>query len=393
MDAKDVKNISATKINNFLQCGLKFKFIYFSGIKMEVTSKFLIFGRVIHKILEIMNKRLIDEGRAPVQEDYDYAIKKYMYLCVEQGLDDQELINTGKFMVNNKLNEFDPSEKVISLEKFFPGRGEKFKINGVPVSGAIDKVVEVDKHTLEIRDYKTNKFAMTSREALYDIQISMYDVVARTLYPEYDTVILTWDYLRSGMSPLRIIKTAEQRDTFLEYLKALYDKMLRTKEDELKPRINKFCGWCDYKQMCPAYEEFLEKMASVEMAPPEAMTEDEFVTEWKRVKSWSTLVDGRKKELRTFAYSKTKETNMDIKGKDYTVYPTQSSRTYYSGRDLFEVIPTDDFVDLASLNKKMLDNYVENHPEFIDVVKDAARVYYTEPSFRIKKTVKQGGKK
>ncbi len=390
MDAKDIKNLSATKINNFLQCGWKFKQIYLSNIKVEVTSKFLIFGRIIHKILEIMDKRLIDEGRAPTEEDYDYAIKKYMYLCVEQGLDDQELVTTGKFMVNNKLNTFDPSEKIISLEKFFPGREEKFKINGIPVSGAIDKIVEIDKHTLEIIDYKTSKFAMTSREALYDIQISIYDAVAKVLYPDYNTVILTWSYLRQGMSPLRIIKTAAQRATFLEYLKALYDKMLRTKEDDLKPRINKFCGWCDFKNSCSAYKEFLEKMASVEMAPPEAMNEDEFVEEWKRVKNWGTLLKGRKDELREYAYSKTKDTNMDIKGKDYTVYPSQSSRTFYSARDLFEVIPTDDFVDLASLNKKMLDNYVENHPEFVDVVKDAARVYYTEPSFRIKKNIKGG---
>lgn len=390
MNVKDIKNLSATKINNFLQCGLKFKYIYFSDVKVEVTSKFLIFGRVIHKILEILDRRLIDEGRAPNEEDYDYAIKKYMYLCVEQGLDDQELINTGKFMLNNKLNIFNPSEKVISLEKFFPERGEKFKVNGVPVSGAIDKIVELDKNTLEVRDYKTNKFAMTSREALHDIQISMYDAVTRILYPDYDTIILTWDYLRQGMSPLRIIKTAEQRSTFLEYLKALYDKMLRTKEDDLKPRINKFCGWCDYNKMCPAYEEFLEKMASVEMLPPEAMNEDEFVEEWRRVKGWGTLLKGRKDELREYAYSKTKETNMDIKGKDYIVYPSQSSRTFYSARDLFEVIPIDDFVDLASLNKKMLDNYVENHPEFVDVVKESARVYYTEPSFRIKKNVRGG---
>lgn len=316
-----------------------------------------------------------------------------MYLCVDKGLDDQELITTGKFMVINKLNTFNPSEKVISLEKFFPKRGEKFRINGVPVSGAIDKIVEIDKHTLEIRDYKTNKFAMTSSEALYDIQVSMYDVVARTLYPEYDTVILTWDYLRSGMSPLRIIKTAEQRATFLEYLKTLYDKILRTKEKELKPRINKFCGWCDYKHTCPAYNEFLEKMPLVEMAPPEVMTDDEFVTEWSRVKGWSTLVKGRKDELRAYAYSRAKETNMDIRGKNQTIYSAQSSRTYYSARDLFEVIPTEDFADLASLNKKKMDNYVENHPEFVDVVKDAARIYYTEPSFKIKKTVKQGGKK
>ncbi len=388
MDAKDIKNLSATKIKNFLQCGLKFKYIYFSDVRIEVTSKFLIFGRIIHKILEIMDKILIDECRAPTQDDYDYAIKKYMYLCVEQDLNDQELINTGKFMVNNKLNTFNLSEKIISLEKFFPEKGEKFNINGVPVSGAIDKIVEIDKNTLEIRDYKTNKMAMTSNEALYDIQISMYDSVARKLYPSYDTVILTWDYLRQNMSPLRIIKTAEQRSTFLEYLKALYDKILRTKEEDLKPRINKFCGWCDYNKLCPAYEEFLEKMASVEMLPPEAMTEDEFVIEWKRVKGWGTLLKGRKEELRSYAYSKTKETNLDIRGKDFTVYPTQSSRNFYSARDLFSIIPEDDFVDLASLNKKMLDNYVESHPEFIDAVKDAARVYYIEPSFRIKKTTK-----
>jgi len=193
------------------------------------------------------------------------------------------------------------------------------------------------------------------------------------------------------MSPLRIIKTEEQRNTFLAYLKALHEKILRTKEEDLKPRINKFCGWCDYKHRCPAYGEFMEKMASVEMLPPEAMNDNEFTVEWKRIKDWSTLVDSRKKELKAYASDKSKTTNLDIRGKEYTIYSTQSSRTFYSARDLFDVIPADDFVDLASMNKKLTDNYVEDHPEFEDVVKDAARVYYIEPAFRIKKT--KGGKK
>lgn len=383
------RNMSATLINNFLQCGWKFKQIYVLGVKMEVTSKFLIFGRIIHKVLEALTRRLMDGNKLPDEKDREEILKKYMYLCVERGLDDQELINTGKFIVNDKLDMFDPSEKIISLEKFFPEKGAIVKVNGVPVSGAFDKVVEIDKDTLEITDYKTNKIALTSNEAIYDIQISMYDIIARELYPGYKRIVLTWDYLRSGMSPISIVKTKEQRHTFASYLKAFYDKILRTKEEDLEPRINKFCGWCDYKHLCPAYGQFLKEMASANMRPPEAMTENEFVVEWKKIKDWNTLVSSRKKELREFAYTRSKDTNVDIKGEDYIIYPVQGSRTFYDARDLFEVIPADDFVDLASLNKKRLDNYVEDHPELVDVVKNASRVYYVEPSFKIKKISKE----
>ena len=72
-----------------------------------------------------------------------------------------------------------------------------------------------------------------------DIQLSLYDLVARQLFPQYKRVILALDLLKSDA--LYTYRTDEQRQDFEVYLKAVYDQMLSLKEEEVRASLNTFC--------------------------------------------------------------------------------------------------------------------------------------------------------
>jgi len=97
------------------------------------------------------------------------------------------LVNAVFDQKNNPLNQ-----KVLEFE-------ERFYIlldNGVKIYGFMDLVIEIDKDTIEIRDWKTGKFQLDNSEIYEDMQMRMYALAVSILYPQYKYVICTLDYPR-----------------------------------------------------------------------------------------------------------------------------------------------------------------------------------------------------
>ena len=64
------------------------------------------------------------------------------------------------------------------------------------IKGFIDLLVELDKDTLEVFDYKTGSYAMNYDAARKDPQVLLYYLAVRHLFPQYKHVIVTLDYLQ-----------------------------------------------------------------------------------------------------------------------------------------------------------------------------------------------------
>jgi len=92
--------------------------------------------------------------------------------------------------------------KILGVEaKFDIDLGET-DIHGNPMRmyGFIDLVTELDEETVEIIDHKFGAWKPSFGEFVNDLQVKMYSVAARELFPGYKNYILTFDYART--SPL-----------------------------------------------------------------------------------------------------------------------------------------------------------------------------------------------
>lgn len=376
--SKNIK-VSSTRISSFVSCKQKYWFNYYSKMPKVSNPSFKL-GLAVHESLELAGNIWKDKEKFS-KEDVAKILEKYDMISVSEGIEDYEVHTEGRDLVKKRVNNFLTGKKIIGLEtKFgFFGKDSGNDITskfGVPLMGAIDKVEELDENTIIVIDYKTSKTAPTSSQMKSDIQLSLYDLVIRKMYPQYKRVILALDLLKSEM--LFTYRTDEQREVFEHYLKAVYDQMLDLKEEEVRASLNMFCPWCDFKDYCTTYQNAYKK-SDYKFLPTMRYTNDELINEWEMVKSVKKILENRERELGMVMMEKIKSTSSNVKGSDYEVHIRQSSRTNFDLKTVHEIVPTEDFVDLVTLNKKAVETYMDLNPSVKEVIAATATTNYTSP--------------
>lgn len=383
--------ISSTYIKMYEQCLQKFYFRYHTKKRPAEVGEARPFGTAVHEALEAMYKRLSSKDGLPTEEDYDFVFKTFLQSGLKNNLSDQGLYEEGKFLLKRRLDSYDPSEKILGLELKFglPYHNPEITVTtdgGTPLVGAIDKVFELDKDTIVVVDYKTSKTALTDEEAAKDEQLSLYDLAVSKLFPEYKNIILVLDYLR--LSPVISHRTEEQRVWFGKFVDELYSQVAELEEKDIKPRLNMFCGWCDYKNYCQKYCDAISDKDLL-VKPLDSMDDNEFVEEWIRFGNVRKMVDAYKRELSMHASNRARENdNTNIVGSDHVLYKVQSSRVYYDAGTVMNTIPKQDAVKMLSVNKTALDKYLLDHPEHSDKVNETAKVSFAASFFKHKKAQK-----
>ena len=371
-----LKGLSATGIKDFLQCQLKVVFRYDHDIP-SMKNDHMKIGIAVHTALEQFVRRMLSKKSFPDATDYDFAVRAFMNSATEEGLENMSFYADGKAMVTEFIDRFDPSEEVIEVEK-------RFRLttpDGVPIVGAIDKVVKINDNTIAIIDYKTSRNAMTVWDLQDDIQLSMYDLAAKLLWPEYENRLLFLDYVRIDKR-VSTYRTDEDRETFNEFLNSTWLQMQKLEEHEVKGKLNNLCGWCDYKSYCPTYAAFMKTKAP-EITPLPDMDDEEFLEHWEKVSVHKSILENRQRELKMLATQKFMEGH-DIQDSSKELYSTQASRTNYDVAQVMELIPQEALVSMLNVNKTKLDRYAKEDLALKTKLQNIAQVNYNAPVYKIR---------
>jgi putative RecB family exonuclease len=279
--------VSATRLSSFLSCKLKYWYGYCKKVPKVDNPSFRL-GTAVHESLEFAGKIWLEKGdkaKSFTAAETKKILSFYDQVSIREGLGDFDIHLEGRELVASRLKKFLSGRKLISLETKFGFYGKTNYVvtkDGVPLMGAIDKVEEYDKDTLLIIDYKTSKTAPTSDQLRNDTQLSIYNYVARQLWPGYKRVILALDLLKSDI--VYTYRTDEEREYFEEYLGVVYNAMVNFTEKEAKPSINMFCPWCDFRDYCHAYEVACKK-SEYEFMPVMSLSDNDLIAEWNVVKT------------------------------------------------------------------------------------------------------------
>jgi len=378
--------LSASSIKTYLQCVLKYYYNYEDKKPRSGKSDPLAFGTAMHEALELLHIRIKETGKAPTPELYAEVIDTFMKSATGGGLQDMDTYQEGRDMLMSRLDKVDPEENVIGTELRFKLRTPK----GTPFTGSIDKLVELDSETVVIIDYKTSRMALTQPEADSDIQLSMYDLAISIMFPQYKTIVCVFEYLR--LSDVVTHRTEEQRATFIDFIDTVYNQIRDYEKENVKPSLNTFCPWCEFKSFCPEYKRVVEDPAMILPLLGE-LHNDDFVASWDLISSAKKIVDKRQREFKDEAYQRMRLTDT-IKGKEREIYKIQSSRMNYDTHTVFDTVGPEEFVRMASVNKRAVDRYLQDNPQCIQAIEDTASFSFLSPSFRTrkmkpKKTAKQ----
>ena len=124
--------------------------------------------------------------------DTNYGYFNKNIIGVEQKFD-LCLDSIGKVVKENLSDMFAGQENSRELEAKFISELEEMAFR---IFGFIDLIVEIDKDTIEIVDWKTSKKCLTPLEARTDAQLLIYDLVCRILFPDYKNRLVTLYYCK-----------------------------------------------------------------------------------------------------------------------------------------------------------------------------------------------------
>lgn len=383
-----IVKLSASRINTFLQCKLRYWYSYIDHLEKLANPSFKL-GLACHDTLE-------KAGRIWQEEDLDKFSSKqikellvyYDEMSVKHGIIEYSEHLVGKDIIKSKLKNFKIGNKIIGIEDRFGFEGVQdiTTEDGVPLIGAIDKSVEINDDTLLIVDYKTSKTVPDSNKLRTDIQLSMYCLVARKLYPKYKHVILCLDMLRTD-EIVYTFRTSEELDEFEKYLKVIHDQMSSIQKEDAQPTINFLCAWCDYTNVCEKYQELCGKKEFA-FLNVHTLPDEDLVKEWEELKTTQKILEMRSNELSSVLIDKIKFQERDVVSGDTAVVLRQNSRTSYNAEKLSKHIPLDDFASLVSVSPTKFKKYLDKNPSVLPIVEDISETNFTSAFLATRKLKK-----
>jgi RecB family exonuclease len=379
--------LSATRINSFLQCKQRYWFSYVDRLEKLHNPVFAL-GLACHETLEKAGRLWQEKG---LKKFSDKQIKEllsyYDEMSVREGVEDYEDHLTGKEIVAYRLNNFALGSKIVGIEdKFgFEGTQTLTTKDGVELIGAIDKAIEIDPNTLLIVDYKTSKTIPDGGKLKSDIQLSMYDLVARKLYPQYERIILSLDMLRTG-EIVYTYRTDEEMEEFEKYLTVVHKEMASLKKEDAKPALNFLCAWCDHSNVCEKYQEMCKKKEFA-FLDVNSLTDDSLMQEWEDVRASKKILEMREHEIASVILEKIKVQEKPVASKEMgkEMVLRQNARTTYNARKLSSIIPYEDFVDISSVSPTKLKKYMDKNPKVSPMLPEISETSFTSAFLATKK--------
>lgn len=211
-------------------------------------------------------------------------------------------------------------------------------MGGIPAVSEIDRLDQISETHFEVYDYKTNILPFTRDEIENSLQLGLYDLVVRSLYPKAERVTCVYDMLRHGRFPV------DFSDAFREYLRNFLINMWYQIKEAERPeeKLNKYCRWCEVRGDCATYR------AALESPMPTVLTERIDTPEgiqalYRELEHLGNVVKAAEQRQKEIKEAITAKIVKDTMGKPYQVgdgeyYLQPNPRYEYDKRGVLEVL-------------------------------------------------------
>lgn len=356
------QHLSYSRLSRFETCPLSYRLHYIEKKQAEPGLP-LRFGKTIHAVLERLIKEVVDDERTgPLSEER--AIEHYREAWGAERLTGMDVFAEGLAILRRFIAEQGVVDHrdVLAIEKEF-----RLPVGPFEVLGFIDRVDWLDDETVEVIDYKTNHQLFTRDEVDTSLQMSLYEVAVRRLWPWAKKVKLTFWMLRHGVRQ-ETTRTEEQLADALAYVETL-GRQTET-ATEYPARLNTNCSYCDHRKQCPAYADALK--GKREFIVEDLADLEGVAREREEVARLAKALYARKEELEDILKAQLKERDELVLGGvryrmfattslDYPLEPTLSLLADATGLSRDEVLGK-----LGAIDKKALDALLKSLGKKLD---------------------------
>jgi putative RecB family exonuclease len=273
--------LSYSSINTYETCPAKWRFQYEQRLPTQ-PSPALSFGDSLHQALYRFHNRPV-----PVAPSLEELLEALDGVWVGEGYSDPSEERTYRehgeqVLANYHRDNADGYRIPAALEHRF-----RIEVEGVQVSGVIDRMDRIPGGGYEIIDYKTNRRLPPKARVDQDLQLSVYFLAAREIWG-IEPECLTLYYLLPGQR-MSTVRSAADADELRRRIATVAE---RIQAGKFEPRENPLCNWCDYQRICPIFRHRYEQEDG---DPAPRVTET--VDEWIRLKREGRKVYKRLDEL------------------------------------------------------------------------------------------------
>lgn len=247
---------SHSGLSSFENCPRQFQYRYVLKIETTTESVEAFLGKLVHEVLERLY-RFVGEGRVPklqqVLDRYDRWWQERLdparVRVVRSEVPLQSYRDTGRRCLTNYYRSRYPfdHEETLGLEEmvhFSLDDDGHYRMRGV-----IDRIARARDGAVEIHDYKTGKRVPSQEQIDQDRQLALYQLGVSQRFGGDTPVRLVWHYLAANVVRTST-RTPEQLGTLREKTIRLIDRV--EAEAGFEPRPSALCGWCEYREICPA---------------------------------------------------------------------------------------------------------------------------------------------
>jgi putative RecB family exonuclease len=235
--------LSHSSISLYTECPLKYKLKYVDGIP-EKPKHFFSFGQSMHLALEFFHG--VKSLPAPSLEELLQSLKdRWVSTGYRDSAQEAEYFLQGKDILTRYYRK-NVKDFALPLHVEYDF---KLTVDGVPVTGKVDRIDAMPDGRLSILDYKTGKALAVDRIET-DAQLTMYQLACEAgLGAEVGRLTFYHLPLLKAHSVGR--RPAPQVDGLRRKIADTAAAIVAERFDP-KPSENA-CRWCDYKAYCPIF--------------------------------------------------------------------------------------------------------------------------------------------
>jgi ATP-dependent DNA helicase UvrD/PcrA len=248
-EASDGKlRLSATAIETYLDCPLRFKFSHLYRIPTGPQAA-LTFGNIMHQSVRHYFK-LRKEGKVNFNDLSQFYLGSWKNVGFEDSYQEETYQKSGF----NQLREFTDRHNAMPIAADGVRTEVHFELgmHDVVLEGRIDQINPVTPHEpslVQLVDYKTGR-PRTQKDADKSLQLSVYALAAREqMGLEPQGLIF---YNLTNNQPVASVRTQKE-------LEIVQQKILRVAEEIRRmifpPAPGFACRYCEFVPICPAHEE------------------------------------------------------------------------------------------------------------------------------------------
>jgi len=246
---------SHSKLETFEQCNLKFKFRYIDKIIPEIGKSIEAhLGHVVHKTLEWLYCQIKKKDTPTIEQIISHYAEKWQeeftedIIIVKKEFTDKDYFNKGvEFLVKYYTKNHPFEDNTIATEhKIELDLAEEIKLIGF-----VDRLVHnLQNNEIEIHDYKTGNSMPTEKQIKNNRQLALYSLAIKETFGKDKNICLIWHFLAHD-TKICIRKTDEELDNLKQEIINLVKQIEGT--TNYPPNKSILCNWCEYKSMCPEF--------------------------------------------------------------------------------------------------------------------------------------------